>query len=119
MLSYVELGPIDPGAFESPGDSDGDGLLDSFEAAQGLDPANAFTKASGVPDEVALHPGGATCFEVQLSGSAPESGGGGGGGARGLTGLEALLLLALRAARRTAGGGGRCASRGAASTRPS
>ena len=78
-------------SFVSPGDSDGDGLSDAFELSVGLDPFNAFSKATGVPDEVALDPSGKTYFEAQ-AGSTPSRSGSGGGGC-GLTGIDALLLL--------------------------
>src|SRR5206468_3621335 len=83
-------------AFFSPGDSDGDGLSDAFERAHGLDPYNAFTKASSVPDEVARDSSGKTYFELQ-SAPSPAADGSHGSGGCGLTGLETgLLLLALR-----------------------
>jgi len=89
--SLKALAAIPSYAFVSPGDSDGDGLSDAFERSAGLDPFNAFTKASGVPDEVALAPSGKTYFEMQAGASSPRSGSGGGG--CGLTGIEVLLLL--------------------------
>jgi hypothetical protein len=97
-MSSLELfGPMDstipPYAFVSPGDSDGDGLSDEFEKAHGLDPYNAFSKATGVPDEVARDASGRTYFEIQsASSSNPRSSSGGGGGC-GLLGVDVLLLL--------------------------
>src|SRR6185436_15925318 len=96
---------IAPYAFVSPGDSDGDGLTDAFERSVGLDPYNAFTKADGVADEVAIAPDGKTYFEAQST-KAPTSGG------CGLTGLEVVLLLGLIrliAARPSGGRTGRAA----------
>jgi hypothetical protein len=92
----LQEGPIPSYVFVSPGDSDGDGLTDAFEGTVGLDPFNAYTKASGVPDEVALDASGRTYFEAQGSASAPrrKSTGTGGGGC-GLTGLEIVMALAL------------------------
>jgi hypothetical protein len=92
----IQEGPIASYAFVSPGDSDGDGLTDSFERTVGLDPFDIFTKASGVPDEVATDSSGRTYFEAQSAASAPspKSGEGGTWGC-GLTGVEALLLLIL------------------------
>src|SRR4029077_16193036 len=82
--------------FVSPGDSDGDGLTDAFELAHGLDPYNAFSKASGVPDEVARDASGKTYFEIQSASSPAATGShGGGGGGCGLTGLEAILFVSI------------------------
>jgi len=82
-------------AFVSPGDSDGDGLTDSFERSVGLDPFNIYTKATGVADEAALAPDGKTYFEVQS-----ESSSGGAGHGCGLLGLEVLVLAWVRRFRR-------------------
>jgi hypothetical protein len=101
VLTFVQQGPLASDAYSNPGDSDGDGLYDSFEQAEGLNPADIFTRATGVPDEVALHPSGRTYFEVQSGGPTSAGGGegggsGGGGGGCGALGLEGALLLLLR-----------------------
>jgi hypothetical protein len=88
--------------WEHPGDSDGDGLRDEYEAANGLDPARADTDGNGTPDEEELTGAGISHWDRQEAGGTPGGGGdGGGGGGCGATGLELLLVfLARRGARR-------------------
>jgi len=57
--------PLPPDRWEHPGDSDGDGLLDEFEAAMGLDPRKACSFPDGVPDENRLDSKGRTMWEAQ------------------------------------------------------
>ncbi len=99
-------GPLPAGQWDHAGDSDGDGLSDSFEVARGLDPAAADSNGDGTPDENSLAPDGRTWWDVQAGGSsAPSSSsGGGGGGGCGATGIEALILLGLVRIRRTRAG---------------
>jgi hypothetical protein len=78
------------------GDGDGDGLLDAYEAAEGLDPEKPDTDGDGEPDEEERNPAGALHWDAQEA-EAPASGGSGGGGAScGALGLESLLVLLLR-----------------------
>jgi PKD repeat protein len=86
--------------WDHPGDSDGDGLSDTFEAAHFTDPALADTDGDGEPDESELDGLGRTLWDVQESGAATAPGDGGSSGSCGALGAEALLALALRPRRR-------------------
>jgi hypothetical protein len=88
--------------WEHPGDSDGDGLFDEFEAAHFTDPAKADTDGDGIPDESELDGLGRVLWDVQAAGTPdPAPGGGdGGGGSCGATGAEVLLALGLLRLRR-------------------
>jgi hypothetical protein len=93
-----QAGPIPPDVWIHAGDSDGDGLLDTFEASHGLDSQKVDTFGDGVPDESRLAADGRTLWEVQEAepnvGAAGGSGGGRHGGC-GATGIEALLMLGV------------------------
>jgi hypothetical protein len=90
-----------PGSWVHPGDADGDGLGDGFEASQGLDPAEVDSDGDGDEDEEELTPGGETLWQEQER-TLPSSGGSGGGGC-GATGLEVLALVGYARARRRRG----------------
>ncbi len=80
------------------GDTDGDGLEDGFETAQGTDPLRIDTDDDGTPDEYELTASGGTLWDLWAAGAPPaggSSGGGGGSGGCGLTGLESLLVITL------------------------
>jgi hypothetical protein len=58
-------GPVMPYEWVNKGDSDGDGLVDTFEAAQGLNAENIDTFDDGVVDESRVVGDGRTMWEVQ------------------------------------------------------
>jgi len=89
-------------AWDHAGDADGDGLLDTFEAANFTDPALADTDGDGDPDEAELDGLGRTLWDVQEASVSPSgtSGDGDGSGGCGATGLEAVVVFALLALRR-------------------
>ncbi|HYF00070.1 MAG TPA: nucleoside hydrolase-like domain-containing protein, partial [Planctomycetota bacterium] len=87
--------------WEHPGDADGDGLMDAFEAAHGTEAVSADSDGDGTPDEGELDALGRTLWDVQESSSAPAGDGGSGGGNCGLLGLEALALIGFLFRRRT------------------
>jgi PKD repeat protein len=93
----VTPGPLAAGAWSHAGDSDGDGLLDSFEATVSTDPQNPDTDGDGTPDEAELDSTGRTLWDAQLAGPGPTpaGGGGGGGGGCGATGIEAILIMGI------------------------
>jgi hypothetical protein len=95
-LSVSHAAALPETVWEHPGDSDGDGLADSFEATVFTDPQDPDTDGDGEPDETELDATGRTLFDVQAAGvgpPAPPAGGDGGG--CGATGLEALVALSL------------------------
>ena len=55
--------------WEHPGDTDGDGLLDAFEAANGTDGSSADSDGDGTPDETELDSLGRTLWDVQEAGA--------------------------------------------------
>jgi len=80
-----KVGPLAADEWLNDGDSDGDGLLDSFEIEQGLDPDNADTDADGIADEAETDVDGTDLWDVQenLVSDEPDdtpAGGGSGGG---------------------------------------
>ncbi len=96
--SSASFKSVAPDVWEHPGDADGDGLADAFEATVFTDPTLADTDGDGDPDENEIGPDGRTLWETQeaSAGGSGGGGGGGGGGGCGATGLELLLLLLLR-----------------------
>src|SRR5258707_471866 len=82
---------LDPLIFGVRGSSAQEGRRGQGPRSVGLDPFNAFTKASGIPDENALDPSGKTSFEVQAGSTSSRRSSGGGGCV--LTGIEALIPL--------------------------
>jgi CubicO group peptidase (beta-lactamase class C family) len=98
-LLAVAQDVADPGLWEHPGDTDGDGLSDEFEVAHGTSPSDADSDGDGMPDESELGPDGRTLWEVQEA----ESSGGppaGDSSACGATGAELILVLLPLARRR-------------------
>jgi len=82
------VGPLAADEWLNDGDSDGDGLLDSFEIDRGLDPDNADTDADGIADEAETDVDGTDLWDVQEElgtefNSVPDSGDGAGGGGSG------------------------------------
>jgi hypothetical protein len=78
-------GPVASEVWSHENDSDGDGLEDSFETEQGLDPYEVDSDSDGVFDEADLTGDGGTWWDLQtdLAGGtdpAPDAGPGGGGG---------------------------------------
>ncbi|HVR82681.1 MAG TPA: c-type cytochrome, partial [Planctomycetota bacterium] len=96
-----EEGPISQTEWVHDQDSDGDGLLDDYEAVKGSSPWVPNSRSAGVSDEDYLLPGTTTtAFQDQLtfapaSAASAGGGGGGGGGGCGFLGFELLLPLAL------------------------
>ncbi len=90
--------------WDHPGDGDGDGLFDDFEAANGLDASKADTDGDGEMDETELAADGRTLWEAQGD-WAPSAGGdeGSDGGGCGATGMEVVLVLGLLALARRGG----------------
>lgn len=82
-------------AWEHLGDTDGDGLMDAFEQANFLDPADPDSDGDGEPDEAELAPSGRTYYDEQLAGAAASGSGGDSGGACGALGIEGFLFLAV------------------------
>jgi hypothetical protein len=103
----VPAGPLAEDVWENPGDTDGDGLQDAFEAASFTDPNRSDTDGDGTPDEEELDGTGRTLWEAQQGGGMPSTApdDGGDSGSCGATGLEVgavLLLGLLRRLRRAA-----------------
>jgi hypothetical protein len=97
----IPAGPLPEDVWEHPGDADGDGLYDAFEAAHFTDPALPDTDGDGDPDENELDGLGRTLWDAQAAGAtAPAGDGDGSGGGCGATGGEAALLVLLRLRRR-------------------
>ncbi len=93
---FVE-GPVAAAAWESAGDTDGDGLTDVFEEQQGLTAAARDTDGDGVPDEAELAGDGRVYWEVQEEELAMLAASAEGGKKKfcGATGMEAVLLALL------------------------
>ncbi|HYG75239.1 MAG TPA: glycoside hydrolase family 44 protein [Planctomycetota bacterium] len=72
--------PLAPGQWKHDGDSDGDGLLDAFELAVGLNPNQVDTGTTETVDEEKIASNGMSYFNYQILWRA-NSGAGGGNGA--------------------------------------